>query len=101
LRHRLEGFSQVILIQSRHDDSFSHVGELIADIHELGIEKLTFIDTDNLSPMVHFFQNFRGVANQFRFDAHFAMRDDVVASVSAVDLGFENLNPLAGDLSAA
>lgn len=54
LRHRLKWLASVILIQSSYDYALALVREQFTHVYEIGLEELTFIDTDNLSVLAEF-----------------------------------------------
>jgi hypothetical protein len=100
LGHGLERLAQVILIQTGHDDPFAHVGELVANINEMRIEELTFVDSNDFGSVVDFFQYLLRGAYDLGLDAHVAVGDDMIVAVATVDLRLEDLYTLAGDLSS-
>ena len=54
LRHRLKWLASVILIQSSYDYALALVREQFTHVYEIGLEELTFIDTNNLSILAEF-----------------------------------------------
>src|SRR3990172_11501430 len=60
LGHRLERLPSIILIKSRNNHTFAIIGEAITDVNEIHLEKLAFIDSDDLS-IASELQDFLGV----------------------------------------
>jgi len=98
LRHRIEWLSAKVLIESGDDDALSCVRQPVTNINKFHIEKLAFIDADNLGSAIEQLEDFTRLRHQLRLDLHLAVADDMILTVAIVHSGLEDLNALASDL---
>jgi len=98
--HKLwDGFKRAtheILIQSRNDDSFSELCQLVTYVDKIVVEKLAFIDSDDIG--VRREQNdLRRGSNARRLDDILVMRDDFGVAKTDIHSGFEDFDRLASN----
>ena len=101
LRHRLERPAHVILVQARDDHPFPLDRELIDGVDQLRIEKLPFVDADDLRSGVDGIQDLLCFPDKLGLHLHVAVADDVIFTESAVEQRLENLDSLFCDLCPA
>ena len=53
LRHGAEGLSLEVEIQACYDNAYTPVGQLVADIYDLRVKELCFIDAQNIAVRSH------------------------------------------------
>ena len=93
-RHRTKRTTHVILIESRRDHANSFVGELHADIDDARIEKLHFIDADDLHADFDARHEIGARRHRHRFQSALVARNDFIDAETIVELRFENLHSL-------
>src|SRR5215831_14389761 len=98
--HRLEGLALVVLVEPGHDHALAPARELVDHRQQVAAEELALVDPDHLR-LVGVTQDLARGAHRPRRDPELAVRYDRVGRVAAVDVGLEDLDPLAGDLGAA
>ena len=95
-RHRAEGLSGVVHVESRDDHPHAVIGQLAAYVHDAVVEELRFVDPHHIDVGGHQQDVLR------RFDRRGAdgvriVRHDLLLGVAHVDAGFEDLDPLVGE----
>src|SRR6266850_698311 len=101
LRHGIERPSSKILIEARNNDALSRIGEFVANSDKFHIEELSFVDSHHLRAFLEQAEDLPRTGHELCSDFHFAMADDVVFVVTRVELRFENLHALPGNLRPA
>src|SRR5882672_1160565 len=99
-RHRLEGASEVIGVQSGDDHALASVSHAHANVDEPLPKELAFINPYDLGPRLDFFKDFNRVPDNLRWKFQSGMRNDVRLRIPLVNQRFEDLHALAGDLGA-
>ena len=94
-RHRLEGNSTEILVETRYDNTAAAVGEVLADTENVIGKKLCFVDADDLDPAAEAPHVF-GPLDAVSFQGQAAVGDDLALCVPGVDPGLEDHHFLAG-----
>ena len=95
--HRAEGFPGVVHVEPGDDHPHAVVGQTAADVHDAVVEELRFVDAHHVDIGGHQQDVLR------RFDRRGAdgvgvVRHDLLLGVAHVDAGFEDLDPLVGEL---
>ena len=100
LGHRTEGKSPEVLVEPRHDDADSAIGQLERVLDDRRLEELHLVDPDDLEPLCTLEDVVHG---RHRNSAHAraGMAHDVGRVVAVVDPRLEDDDALAGDLGAA
>ena len=82
LRHRLEWFAPVVLVEACNDNSFPLISEEVTDFHEISFEKLAFVDPHHLSILAEF-KDFQGIIDNFHPKVFaFRLEDGVDQSIA-------------------
>lgn len=89
LRHRFEGLPAVILIQSGNYDPFSPIGKFLAHIDQICLEKLSFIDSDDLRIFAEF-QDLHRIIHHKGSERLLAVRDNMLCAVPVINAGLED-----------
>jgi hypothetical protein len=97
LRHGLERFSSVILVQPGDDYSLAGVCKFLGHVHKARIEELTFIDSDDLR-LARTTKDLRRVFHDSGREAGVTVRNDVVGAEACVNSRLENSHIQARDL---
>ncbi len=93
----LERPPQIVLIQSRDDDSLSGGGQFLTDVDEIRIEKLPLVDADDVGP-THEQHDLRRRVDGRREDRILVVRDHRFLAVAYFDGWLEDLDMLSRDL---
>ena len=101
LRHWLERLAGIILIEAGNDDALTRICKFVYRFDQPGIEKLAFVDRDDLCFIFYVFQHLRRGHNGPRKMRQARMRSDLFLGITVVDSWFENLNLLPRDLRPA
>ena len=99
--HGAKGFPAEVHVQARNDDPFMLVGQGVADFDDGVIEELDFVDGDDLGVGFYLGQDVGCVVDDGAFPLGAIVGGDDAGAVAVVDGGFEELDFLAGDHSAA
>jgi hypothetical protein len=100
LGHGIERPGAIVLIEPGNDHPLSLISHLIANLDQVEIKKLGFIDSDNLRLTFEPSQNLRGCRNEFRFYFHIAVADDVILAEAVIQPGLEDLHALLCNLGS-
>src|SRR5207237_5442079 len=86
------------LLAARDDDALALICQRVADRGQLGIEELRFVDPHHFRVGRDLLEQVARAADVLRFNAHGAVRGDVVFAVAVVDAGLEDLHLAFRDL---
>src|SRR2546423_7870564 len=100
LRHRLERFSGVVLVESGDDDAHAALRERVRHIDQFVVEELTLVNADDLRVRLDLREYLGSRARDSRLVSHLGVRDDVIARVAHVNFGLEDLHFEARNLRA-
>jgi len=98
LRHRSEGDTTIIHIQAGNNDPYATDGELLTNIGQRHIKKLSFINTDDFQ-IVGQAEQFRGMLNGHRQDGIGIMGYDAGIIISGIEPRFKDFYTLVGNFS--
>ena len=98
-RYGTERLAEIVGVESGDDDTNAAVGERLADLNEAFIEKLRFIDADDLH-VRRDVQHPGGRPDRRTGNGRGVMGNDIQVGVTFVDGRLENLDFLFGELGA-
>ena len=96
-RHRFEGNTAEILVESRDDNTASAVGEVLADLDDVAGEELRLVDADHIGVGQDLLHDFRRGPDGLGSEFQLVMGDDEFLRVPLVEGVLEDLDFLAGD----
>ena len=100
LRHGLERFTGVVLVEAGDDDALPPSREPLAHLDQVRPEELSLVDADHLC-FVRVAEHILRGRDGSRRDSQLAVGDDLIVGVSDVDRRLEDLDLLAGDERSA
>src|SRR6266478_6089177 len=98
LGHRFEWLASVVLIKAGYDYTNASACEFVRDADQFIIEKLAFINAYDLCTGFEVIENLCCAFNCARFVTHFRVRNDMVSRITLVNMRFEDLDFLPGNL---
>ncbi len=101
LGHRLERAPQIVLIEAGDNHALATIRQRIAGRRQIGVEKLPFVDPDDLRVVVDLLEHLVRAPDVLRCHPHVTVRHDMAFAEAVVEERLEDLHVLAGDLGAA
>ena len=96
-RHRLEGNSTEILVETRYDNTAAAVGEVLADTENVIGKKLCFVDADDIGVGPDLFEDFSCGLHRLGEKFRLVVGNDILLRVPLVERVLEDLYFLSGD----
>ncbi len=100
LGHGLEGLSEIVLIQTRHDYPFSRFSQLSDYTDEIVSEELCLVHADNITVCSQK-DDLRRRCNRCRPEGRLVVRNDFIFRVARIDRRLEDFSTLPCNLGAA
>ena len=100
LRNWFKRYSAIIHIQSGYDHTLAAIGQTLNNIDQIIIEKLSFINTNDLCENC-VLQDLFGIPDHDAVNFLLTVRNDLFFMKTIVDLGFEDHDFLFCDLRSA